>query len=65
MARPAAGVVRAAIPAHPGMVLPRIVELVGCICLVIQLPWMVGGTGFLVWEMIKQLTEFDDDSNRV
>lgn len=55
----------AEVPARPGMVLPRIVELIGGICLVIQLPWMVGGTGFLVWEMIQQLTEFDDDSNRV
>lgn len=57
--------VRAEVPARAGMALPRIVELIGCICLVIQLPWMVGGTGFLVWEMIQQLTEFDDDSNRV
>lgn len=57
--------VRTEIPARPRVVWLGVAELIGCICLVIQLPWMVGGTGFLVWEMIKQLTEFDDDSNRV
>lgn len=57
--------VRAEIPARSRVARLGVAELIGSICLVIQLPWMVGGTGFLVWEMIQQLTEFDDDSNRV
>ncbi len=57
--------VRAEVPARSRMARMGVAELIGCICLVIQLPWMVGGTGFLVWEMIQQLSEFDDDSNRV
>lgn len=32
-------------------------ELLAAVCLVIQLPWMVGGTGFLVWEMILKLKD--------
>lgn len=52
--------VRAEIPARSRVARLGVAELIGSICLVIQLPWMVGGTGFLVWEMIQQLTEKND-----
>lgn len=55
--------VRAEIPARSRMARLGVAELIGCICLVIQLPWMVGGTGFLVWEMIQQITEKHDTTS--